>query len=1069
MVRSICTATLSDALQVLSEEIAGKEAAGEANYIFCEDRLTLLAEQAVLKKSGGTLLSEVSTFARYLNTEKNKASVLSKEGSVMKINELIVKHKGDGCFTGPSARAVYETIAQLSASRVSAEDLRSAAEDTNGIHGMLQQKLRSLAVIFQEYEDFLHESGFIDESGYLSLLPETIRQGNLENVNVFFFAFPSFTKQALEGVKEAFRSAKSVTGIFIGGEEAVYTNRALNSFLRAAREEKLSVRETTAPSALSEEGQAFLKGACGAASGPASREVTPLEKRNSADLKRITQLIQEQIKKGERYVDIAALLPEAEDLLPAKREAPMKTKKIVLFEAQDETEEFEKIAALIKKHVSEGKRYRDIAVLVPGADYYLTVEKVLTSYKIPFYLERKRPLSEHPFSKYVLDILAGVAGRLSPSEADAIAANVCFGDADEYRNYLLRYRKFRGGATKDLKNDKEMEGFKQKDLRPHHDRMKEVLSLFPTGKSECSAFISGVRKLFEKTDWANVLMGLKADAGKDGDGFTPAEERFLEIGMTDKDAFGQILKEIESICGARKFNAREFASLFKSGLDANEVLLIPPTLDAVFVGDATECMFAATPELFAAGLTENLPVVSSDTAIISDKEIQLLHDKVEIEPAIKDVNKRKREGFILNLTSFTEQLYMSRPVCLHGKATQCSELLDFARKRFLTPPMPKLFPYDCSERVPAALNMIREGEKEGGQESIRYKAIHSALFDLGLEVTGERQHAPTPLAAQLWTKNDHVSPTLLEKYFECPYAGFMNKALYLAEQREGAMTKAESGNFVHAVLGNIATELKSIEQEEKLAERVREIIKAQWAESCYAALLETDEGKYEKERLEQLCLESATAAWEQIRDTDFDVLEAEKNFSIPALNIQGKPDRVDDTDPKSEKNGLVRVIDYKTGSFDASPIAYYTGRKLQLELYLQASASDDKQPAGAFYFSADDTFTKDGEKDKPPRYGLQGFYNADADCVSKFKTKPSGEGMNKDDFAVFLEYGYYVSQQAEEEMLSGNFAPSPYGSKCTWCNLKSLCAYTGKARFEGDKKSMKCRDIIDIVKEKKGE
>ena len=244
MVRSICAATLSDALQALSEEVAKKEAAGEANYIFCEDRLTLLAEQAVLKKSGGTFLSEVSTFARYLKSGKNDKRVLSKEGSVMKINELITKHKGDGCFTGPSARAVYETIAQLSASRVSAEDLLSAAENTTGIQGMLQQKLRSLAVIFQEYDAFLHSSGFIDESGYLSLLPETIKQGNLENVNVFFFAFPSFTKQALEGVQEVLRHAKSVTGIFIGGDDAVYTNRALLSFLRAVKEERLFVQET---------------------------------------------------------------------------------------------------------------------------------------------------------------------------------------------------------------------------------------------------------------------------------------------------------------------------------------------------------------------------------------------------------------------------------------------------------------------------------------------------------------------------------------------------------------------------------------------------------------------------------------------------------------------------------------------------------------------------------------------------------------------------------------------------------------------------------------------------------
>ena len=43
MINTIRAATLQDALEALSGEIAQKEAAGERNYIFCEDRLTLLA------------------------------------------------------------------------------------------------------------------------------------------------------------------------------------------------------------------------------------------------------------------------------------------------------------------------------------------------------------------------------------------------------------------------------------------------------------------------------------------------------------------------------------------------------------------------------------------------------------------------------------------------------------------------------------------------------------------------------------------------------------------------------------------------------------------------------------------------------------------------------------------------------------------------------------------------------------------------------------------------------------------------------------------------------------------
>lgn len=1014
MIRSIRAATLGDALEALSKEIAEREAAGEKNYIFCEDRLTLLAERAVLKKSGGTFLSEVVTFARYLSSEK---PVLSKEGSVMKIGELILKRRGEGCFTGGSARAVYETIAQLSASRVGAEELLRAAEKTDGT---LRRKLSDLAFLLEEYNSFLSENGLIDENGYLALLPDKIASGDLENANVFFFAFPSFTRQALQGVRAAFLHAKSVTGIFLGGEEPLYTEHALNAFRRTAEECGLPCVTMQAPSLLSEENRAMIAG---------------------------------------MYAPVT--------------DAPMKTDKISVFEARDETEEFEKIAALVKKHISEGERYSSIGVLVSGADYFPTAEKVFSEYKIPFYLDRRRALSEHPFSGYVLSVLEGAADGLLPEEADAIASNVCFGEADEYRNYLLRFGQYRGAAKREIKRQEEIGDFDRERLVAFSEKMRSAVKLFPQ-KGKGAAYVRAVRALYDRTDWAGVLKKLKEDAGSAGDGFSPAEEKFLEIGMTSADAFGKTLDEIERVAGGREFTAREFSSLLKSGLDANEVLLVPPSLDAVFVGDATECMFAPTPVLFAAGLTEKLPVVSEDTAVISDREIKLLSEiRVEIEPAMGEVNKRKRESFALNLASFTKRLYMSRPLKLHGDETQKSEALVFAEKRFLPAPMPETYPYCCSERTPAALEMIRarerflRGEYGGEADASRYNAIRAALEERGFDTAQRERHAPSPLAPLLWLKGDTVSPTLLESYFECPYEGFMTKALKLTERREGSVAQADAGIFVHAVLERAAKSFNEIKSKDALEARVREIAEALLSEPRFLPLADTEEGLYARGRLLSECLAAARAAWEQVARSKFRVADTERSISLPALKIAGKTDRVDEAD------GLVRVIDYKTGYLDDSPTAYYTGRKLQLELYLLA-ASEGKEPAGAFYFPAADSFQKEGGG---PRFAMKGFYNADR--ISAFDTaiaegekselfdgaRAADKGMKKEDFIDFLEYGYLVSEQAESEMKEGNFAPSPYGDACDRCGLKSLCAFTGDAREES---TVNCGEITKIVREKKG-
>ena len=61
--------TLSECMEVMAEYAQAYERQGGRNLIFCEDRLTLIAERALLRATGGTFLSSVSTFARFLKAE----------------------------------------------------------------------------------------------------------------------------------------------------------------------------------------------------------------------------------------------------------------------------------------------------------------------------------------------------------------------------------------------------------------------------------------------------------------------------------------------------------------------------------------------------------------------------------------------------------------------------------------------------------------------------------------------------------------------------------------------------------------------------------------------------------------------------------------------------------------------------------------------------------------------------------------------------------------------------------------------------------------------------------------
>ena len=185
--------------------------------------------------------------------------------------------------------------------------------------------------------------------------------------------------------------------------------------------------------------------------------------------------------------------------------------------------------------------------------------------------------------------------------------------------------------------------------------------------------------------------------------------------------------------------------------------------------------------------------------------------------------------------------------------------------------------------------------------------------------------------------------------------------------------------------------------------------------------------------------------------------------------ILQKADRID------EAEGYVRVIDYKTGAIDDKPLAYYTGRKLQLQLYLLAAARQ-KTAAGAFYFPAQESFAKAGEV----KYRMQGYFSCSDQVIAYMDaTREEGKkseffegggrtekGMPQDAFDDFLCYSLLVAKKAEEEMRAGNVTPSPYGETCSYCKFKGMCAFTGVPRREA---GVSCAEIVSSVRRERGE
>lgn len=1004
MIRLIKAPTLDDALTCLSGRVAENEARGEKNLIFCEDGLTLLAERAVLAGSGGTFLSEVTTFARFLSGER---SVLSKHGSVMAVSSILSASEGElGCFSVRAAEAVYETIAQLSASRVDASALRESAAATDG---MLRVKLNDLALVLERYQAFLSGGGLLDENGYLSLLPEKISCGALSDVNVFFFAFPSFTRQAAEGVRAACLSARSVTGIFLDGAEAFYTGEGARIFGEAAQEAG---------------GASLVRLAC--------------------SLEGDARALYDGIFSPEQYV----------------RGEKRGGGTVYTFTAADEAEEADRVAAYVRRSVADGLRWRDIAVLVADESGFSAIGKAFSAQKIPYMADVKRPFSRHPFCTFVLRVLEAVSDGGLPASVDGVLANVCFGESDTYRNYLMKYGGWRGGARRAVREDAAGYEKETERLKACRERLLSALDCFPrSGKG--SAYVQGVRRLAQ-------LFCAEQTSKALSEYFEGAEKNFMSLTPLEN-----ILAETETVAGGRTFTAREFAALFESGTNALKCAMIPAAADAVFVGDATASRFARVKVLFLTGLTDALPLVSADTAVISDSEIGRLSAlQVEIEPAIAVVNARAREALALNACSFTQAMYASRPLRKRGEETSASELTGYLNQLLspLAPPDP--FPFDAAEPSPALLRLLagKAAFEEGRtDDTSAYASLYAALTQAG---EGERVNAvlsggdkqTIPAAGALYFAGE-VSPTLLESYFACPYAGFMKNVLRLREREDRPVLARDTGDFVHNVLDRLASQFNEMSSEAECRAAADMVGRELLSTPRYAVFGDTSSGKYAAERLLRESAQIAVASYRQLKGSAFRVSDHEEGLRLPDLRMKGKADRID------EAEDYVRVIDYKTGHFDPAPAAYYTGRSLQLELYLLA-ASAGKKAAGAFYFPAEEKFTPPDEV----KFRMQGFFNRDEAVRALMDTSGAAEsalfesgsrrGMDEEVFSDFLDYARLVSLRAESEMQAGNVRPSPYDGTCEYCAFRGACGFVGTPRKA---QGVTCEEIAALARKERGE
>lgn len=1029
--------TLSECMDVMAEYAEAYECSGGKNIIFCEDRLTLIAERALIGRMGGTFDTSVSTFARFLRTDEK---ALSKQGSVMAVGEVMARlqrEKALQCFTtltgvSNNALCIYETLAQMAASKVTPEMLRASLallpEDN------LKRKVSDLTLIYEGYTAFLNENGFLDESKYLTLLPERIRaEGCLRGYNVFFLCYNSFTAQAREVIRAALETADNVLGIFCAGEEALYTNGAVNAFKTACEGfGKLEVRNLGVQ--LDGEAEALRKGLFN----------------------------------------------------PIRAKAKQKTDKIALYEARNKTEEAEFVAAKIRREMTENPsaRYRDFAVLVPSVEEYaLPLKKVLSEYNIPYFIDEKKSLKRHPLARFLLDCFRVVREGYSPLAVQSLTQNFFFGESDEYRNYLLKFANYRGGAKRAIKGGDAVKGYNLNHLEKCRERLllaTKNIKARGHGRDYCAA-VRQILSDFNAEKGIEKLSSLLDDISQKG---------YLAQILRALDS---LLDEAEMLTANKELSVAEFEAILSDGLDATEISLIPLKSDAVFVGSISESRIEKVRVTFAMGMTDAVPASGADTAIISDKEIARLEEvQATLEPTVAEVNLRGRESVCLNLCAFTDKLFLSYPLAADGSEPAVSEIFRDVDALFIGMDGRKLprsnkvedgdFIYRCASPAPAVRQLLIEYEDyRAGKVSTRrkYASLYTALDKLGVQegkdyLQEDRGQVCVERGEELFFKDGKISPTALEAYFACPFRHFADNGLRLHEREETAVMAVDTGNFIHDLLQKSTEKIAEMPDEKAMRAFAEQLGKELLQKSVYAMQQETKSGEYFLAKLLKEGVDVVAAAYQQVKNSKFVIEKMES--AVQSDVFYGKVDRMDGTDT------YVRVIDYKTGKIDDSATAYYTGQKIQMQLYM-SELKGERVPAGVFYFPASVEYVEDVEG----RFRMKGFMNGNADALlcgdvnlvgnKKSEYFPAAlenaatvkRVMDEKTFRDFLDYSVLVARQGVAELKDGFIAPTPYSGNCEYCKYGGMCGFRKDVPTTRKEKTVDPKAIAKVVQSARGE
>ncbi|MGJ7919529.1 helicase-exonuclease AddAB subunit AddB [Neobacillus sp. LXY-4] len=966
------------------------------------EQMTFLSEQrlATTPGLGGMIRAQVYSFTRLAwrvlqETGGFNRYHLNSTGISMLIRKIIEDQKDELTLFKRAAdkngfiEQMEQVLTEFKRYCIHPEELAEKSKQTTN-QKSLHDKLHDLELIYQRFEEALHDK-YIDSEDYFRLLAEKAAASSfLKEAEVYIDGFYSFTPIEYLVIQQLMKHCKRVTLSLTLDQPFTNTSPEELHLFRMTGDTCQTLNDMIHSEGISLEEPLVL--------GEAFRWTNP------------------SFLHLEKFFDFLPVQPFHDE-----------TTAIHIAQAANRRAEIEGIArsitALVRK---DGYRYREIAILSRNSHEYRDVlEAVFEDYQIPFYIDQKSSMQHHPLIELLRSSLEIINGNwryepifravktelLFPHDSNPLKLRE---QMDRLENYVLAfgiqgdkwtrkqpwvYRRIRGLELESLPQT-DSEKRVEEELNELRQMITAPLLRFARRMKKAGngqELAEALYLFLEELEIPRKLERWKQIEEEKGNLVKAREHDQVWDGVID------LLDQFEEMLGAEKIQVKQFATIMESGIESLRFSLVPPAMDQVVAADLEKSRLEEIKVAFVIGLNEGvMPAKLSDEGIFADEDREsLLAKGLKMAPSSRT---RLLDENFLAYKAFTipsEMLFLTYPLANEeGKALipspfvkRMQELFPHAQEHtFVADPADlteeEQLEYVCNDNTTLAYltaqlqlkkqrypiydfwwdvyNYYMESDKWHG---IAAKVLSSLFYE------NKTKMLPEEVSQELYGDSIQASVSRMELFHSCPFSHFAHHGLKLRDRQIFRLEAPDIGELFHAALKQIADTVNeqnlswakmSREQCEMLAGKAVEILAPRLQNEI---LLSSNRHAYLKRKLEKIISRATYVLSEHAKASGFSPIGLELGFGPKAelppiqfslkngtrMELVGRIDRVD----KAEEgdNVFLRVIDYKSSERDLNLSEVYYGLSLQMLTYLDIIITHSKalvgrnaDPAGVLYF-----------------------------------------------------------------------------------------------------------------------